>query len=188
MPRVSRPLLALDVGIDLAAGLTRRGAAVVRTGVRVARPFAGLVLRPAKASPTLLPYAQLTAMAERGRVIRDRGEEQASAALNYLIPVVLDAVLDKVDMNAIAAKIDLNAVIGRLDLGTIAREVIEGIDLPELIRESSGAMASETVVGVRLRGIEADERISRIIDRVILRRRGRDALVDDREAGPDVVG
>jgi hypothetical protein len=176
VPRESRPLLALDVGIDVAAALARGGVTVVRTGVRVARPFAGLVLRPARSSPAFVPSTRLAAMAGRGRAIRDRGEQQANAALSYVMPIVVNAVLDK---------IDLTAVVSRLDLNSIAREVIEGIDLPEIIRESSGAMASETVVGVRMRGIEADERISRLVDRVILRRRGRDALVADREAGPD---
>ena len=91
--------------------------------------------------------------------------------------VDLDPIVARVDVDAIAAKIDLDAIVARLDIVGIAREVIDEIDLPEIIRESSGSMASETVVGVRMRGIEADERISRIVDRVILRRHGRDASV-----------
>ncbi len=78
-----------------------------------------------------------------------------------------------VDVNAIAAKLDVGEFIARIDLTGIANQVLEEIDLPDIIRESSGAMASETVVGVRIRGIEADERINHVFDRILFRRRDR---------------
>jgi hypothetical protein len=87
--------------------------------------------------------------------------------------IPIDRILNRIDIDAIAARIDIDAIIARIDVSGIARQVIDDIDLPEIIRESSGAMASETVVGVRMRGIEADERINRIVDRVLLRRHGR---------------
>ena len=247
---VRRAPMAVDVGLDVAATVTRLGAAVVATGAQLGRPLAGLVLRPPLISRRYWPQTKLLEMAERGREIRVRRDEQAKAVLNYLVPVVLEAVLNRVDLtqlvldrveitslvdsvdvdaiaarldldaivdrvpidrvvsrvdvdgivasvdidpivarvdvDAIAAKIDLDAIVARLDIVGIAREVIDEIDLPEIIRESSGSMASETVVGVRMRGIEADERISRIVDRVILRRHGRDAVVAER--GPDSDG
>ena len=42
---------------------------------------------------------------------------------------------------------------------SIAREVVYEIDLPEIIRESTGIVTSEAVVGVRMQGIQADERV-----------------------------
>ena len=244
-----RAPLALDVGLDVAATVTRLGAAVIATGAQLGRPLAGFVLRPPLVSRRYWPQTQLFAMAERGKEIRDRGDQQAKAVVSYLVPVVLEAVLNRIDLtqlvldrveierlvdsvdadaiaakldldaivdrvpidrvvarvdvdgivasvdvdpivarvdvDAIAAKIDLDAIVARLDIVGIAREVIEEIDLPEIIRESSGAMASETVVGVRMRGIEADERISRIVDRVIMRRHGRNALVVEQGSDTD---
>ena len=75
------------------------------------------------------------------------------------------------DIDAIAARIDVEAIIGRVDLVTLVEEVITTIDLPEIIRQSSGSMAYATVRGVRMRGIEADEVVERLVDRLRLRRR-----------------
>jgi hypothetical protein len=88
--------------------------------------------------------------------------------------VDLGPIVDRVDVDRVAERIDLDAVIARLDLAELARTVIEEIDLPEIIRESSGSMASETVRGVRIQGIEADAAVSRAVDRILLRRRARD--------------
>jgi hypothetical protein len=64
----------------------------------------------------------------------------------------------------------VNAVLARIDLVGIAEEVIDAVDLPEIIRESTGSMASETVRGARMQGIHADEAVGRAVDRILLRR------------------
>ena len=87
--------------------------------------------------------------------------------------VDLDAIVAGVDIDAIAARIDIDAVIARIDLVGIAQEVIDEIDLPEIIRESTGSMASETVRGVRMQGIAGDEALGRVVDRILLRRKAR---------------
>jgi hypothetical protein len=55
----------------------------------------------------------------------------------------------------------------------IAEEVVNGIDLPEIIRESTGSMASDVVRDARMQSIDADVAIARVVDRVIRRRRAR---------------
>ena len=84
--------------------------------------------------------------------------------------VDLDALMTDVDIDAIAARIDVDAIIGRVDLVTLVQDVIVAIDLPEIIRQSTGSIASETVRGVRMRGIEADGAVERLVDRLRLRR------------------
>ncbi|SOD74817.1 hypothetical protein SAMN05892883_4009 [Jatrophihabitans sp. GAS493] len=229
----------VDIGIDVAAGVTRTALAVTRTGLRVTRPLVGVLLRPPLIAPRYWPQTRLAAMAERGREIRTARERQSEELLNEIVPVVVNMVLDRldltqlvldrvqierivdnvdldaivatvdldaivdrvpidrvidrvdideivasvdiapviarVDIDGIAAKIDLDAIIGRVDILGIAQDVIDGVDLPEIIRDSTGAVASETVVGVRMRGIEADERVNRIVDRLMLRRNGRNS-------------
>jgi hypothetical protein len=95
-----------------------------------------------------------------------------------------DAVARRVDLDAIIERLDLTeivlqrvnldvlvpAVIDRIDLAALAEEVIDEIDLPEIIRESTGSMASETVEGVRMQSIAADEAVGRVVDRLLLRR------------------
>jgi hypothetical protein len=82
-------------------------------------------------------------------------------------------VVARVDLDAVAARLDIDAVVNRLDLVALANEVVEGIDLPGIIRESSGSMASEVVRGVRLQGVEADEAIARTLGRFLPGRRPR---------------
>jgi hypothetical protein len=87
--------------------------------------------------------------------------------------VNLDQIMARVDVNAVVSTVDIPAIISRVDLGSIVNQVIDEVDLPEIIWESSGGMASATVVGVRMQGRTADERIDRIVDRVLRRRRDR---------------
>jgi len=87
----------------------------------------------------------------------------------------LDRIVERVDVDAVAGRIDIERVVGRLDLAAIANEVIEAVDLPEIIRESSGAMASESIEGLRVQGMNADEVVAKVVDRMLRRRTGRDA-------------
>lgn len=105
----------------------------------------------------------------------------------------VDAVVDRVDLDAVAQRLDIEAILDRMDLTAVvlrrvdlealvtavlarvdliglAQEVIDGVDLPELIRESTGSMASDGVREVRMHGIAADEAVGRAVDRLLLRR------------------
>jgi hypothetical protein len=84
--------------------------------------------------------------------------------------VDVDAVVATVDLDAAAARLDVDAIIDRVDLVGLAREVIAAIDLPEIIRESTGSMASETLRGVRMQSISGDDAIARVVERVRLHR------------------
>jgi hypothetical protein len=96
--------------------------------------------------------------------------------------VDLDAAVTGVDIDAIAGRLDIEAVLARVDLVTLVEEVIAAIDLPAIIRDSSGSMASETVRGARMTGITVDEAISRTIERHVFRGR-RSARKDDADRG-----
>jgi len=90
----------------------------------------------------------------------------------------LNAVLDRLDLTAIVLdRVDLDtlvtAVLGRIDLVRLTEDVMEAVDLPEIIRESTGSMASDTVRGARMRGIAADEAVGRVMDRLLARRNRR---------------
>ncbi len=83
----------------------------------------------------------------------------------------VDAVVARADLDAAVARVDIDAVIDRVDLVGIVEEVLDVIDLPGIIRDSTGSMASETVRGVRMTGISADDAISKAVDRALWRRR-----------------
>jgi hypothetical protein len=87
---------------------------------------------------------------------------------------VVDAVIDQIDLTGIVLeRVDLvkvaDAVLDQMDLIAVANEIIDGVDLPGIIRESTGSMASETVQGVRMQGIGADQAVGRAVDRLLLR-------------------
>ncbi len=95
--------------------------------------------------------------------------------------VDLDAVVAGVDLDAVAARLDIDAVIERIDLAGLAEEVIAEVDLPGIIRGSTGSMASDTVTGVRMQSISGDQAVARAVDRLRLRRSRREAA----NGGPD---
>ena len=85
--------------------------------------------------------------------------------------VDLDAAVRGVDIDAIAGRLDIEAVLARVDLVAMVEDVLAAIDLPAIIRDSSGSMASETVRGARMTGITVDDAISRAIERHVFRGR-----------------
>ena len=52
--------------------------------------------------------------------------------------VDLDAAVEGVDIDAIAGRLDIDAVIDRIDVVAMVEEVIAAIDLPAIIRDSTG--------------------------------------------------
>lgn len=107
------------------------------------------------------------------RVQLGRVVEAALDAMD-LTAVVLDRVeLDRV-VTVVLDGMDLTELVrNRVDLPALADEVIEQVDLPDIIRESSTGVASDVVQGARMGALDADERVSRLVDRLLLRRRER---------------
>jgi len=104
----------------------------------------------------------------------------------------LDAVAARLDVDAVALRLDLDAVIARIDLVGLAEQVIDAIDLPEIIRESTASVTSDVVRGVRMQGIAGDEAVGRALERVFVRRgrRGRREPAADAppvDLGPDAI-
>ena len=101
--------------------------------------------------------------------------------------VDIEKIVERVDLNSVAARLDVEAIVRRVDLAAIAREVIDQldlasiatdvideIDLPQIVRESTGSMATETVEGVRVQTMSADRAVSRFVDRLLGREGERD--------------
>jgi hypothetical protein len=83
--------------------------------------------------------------------------------------VDLQRIIDRIDVDGVVARADLDAVVAKLDLIELAEYVVEGIDLPGIIRSSTGSMASEGLREVRRQGIGADERVAHVVDRLLHR-------------------
>jgi hypothetical protein len=87
----------------------------------------------------------------------------------------LDGLVATVDLDAVAARLDVEAVIDRVDLVGLAETIVAGIDLPEIIRDSTGVVASDTVREVRMQSISGDDAVARVVDRLLLRHHDRRA-------------
>jgi hypothetical protein len=202
-----------------AAGLTVE---LATAAIRAAESAAEIVL-PALSwfsSPSVVRKrigvveAAASRLNERWSEARPRSEEIAGAFAGELLPQIVDAALDhldltelvleRVDLDAIVAKVDLEAVVARIDVNEIAkgidveaiveridlvglsRYVIDELDLLELIRQSTETMAVEAAEGVRGQSLNADRYVSALVDRVLRRTRGRDdGSPDPPSAGDD---
>jgi hypothetical protein len=105
----------------------------------------------------------------------------------------VDQVLDRMDLTSVVlTRVDLDAlvtaILGHIDMIGLAEEIIDGVDLSEIIRESTGTMASDTVQGVRMQGILADDAISHAMDRLLLRRRRRGTEAPSEQPVPGAAG
>lgn len=192
---------AVAAGRDTAFRAAEYGAAVVGATARLAwlasAPLRALVplryqavARDVGATVEAEVRRRLTELAVRGETERRRQAVQASELLDRLVPLVvaevvaridltrlvtenvdLDAVAARVDVDAIADRVDTDRIVERLDLAAITDQVLDEIDLPEIMRSSTGSLASNVVVGVRKRGIDADDAVAGIVDRLLRRDR-----------------
>jgi hypothetical protein len=194
------PAAALGLGLE---AQRRSLDAAVALGARLAPPLSAAA-RPAAAlagRPLAVAWRRLDldGWAARGLAEQRRNQQAAAEAASQLVGAIVAAVLDEVDLDgvvarvdldaiaaridldAIAARIDLNAIVSRLDLAGLTEQVIDEVDLGEIIRESSGTMATETVDALRVQGMRADHLLSRLVDRVLLRK-------GERPTGSGAVG
>jgi hypothetical protein len=96
--------------------------------------------------------------------------------------VDVDAVVDRADLDRAADRLDVDRVIARTDVAGLARYVVEEIDLPALMRVSTGSVTAEMVRSVRDQGADADRAVERVVDRLLHRTGRRTATATDRYA------
>jgi hypothetical protein len=184
--------------VDVSLAVASKGVGLVVGAGRIAglmaRPFVRVIASPPGVPHRYRPATRIDVLAQQGRVTRAQITQATTDVIAEVLPTVVNQVLDQIDLTtmvvdhvdlakiidsvdiaAVVQHIDIEAIVSQMDLGGLANQVIEEVDLPGLIRQSSGAMASESIVGVRTQGIEADEWVNRVVDRVLMRRGDRAA-------------
>jgi hypothetical protein len=170
--------------LDLAVGVSGHGlstaAAAGRGVVSAGRPLIHLALRPPVLAHRHQPATWLENLSRQGDRQRDELTRQVAALLDFLVPRLVDQVLRRVDaaqlvheyvdLDEIISDVDLDSVLGRVDKVALVREVIDELDLPELIRESTSTVASDSVRGLRMHSISGDDAIARAVARLRARR------------------
>jgi len=150
-PPSREAILVLDAAVGASLLAAAAALTVGRRVRRAVRPVAVVVLRPPMLTERYQAGTWLDGLARRGGQGRDEVERQVSAALDRMVPAVVDAVVQ------------------RIDLAGLAEGVIAEVDLAELIRQSTGSVASDTVRGVRMQGISGDEAVGRAVGRLRVR-------------------
>ena len=198
-PVESRALGVLDLTIGVAAtgidGIARGVREVSRVAAPPARAATGAAIGAAQAVAGRIPADRADQLRDSGRILRITTEAVVTDRVKALIAILVNAVLDqidltdlvitRVDLDRVVLHVDVDAVAARLDLLGLAEYVVDGIDLPKIVRDSTGSVASEGVRGVRMQSIEADEALAKFVDRLILRRRARRTAVEANGAEPN---
>ncbi|WP_432875011.1 hypothetical protein ACQPYH_23265 [Kribbella sp. CA-245084] len=162
-PATQDVIVVLDAAVGAAAlaaavaqSVGRRvGGVLSPVGRRVGgvlNPVAVVIMRPPMLAERYQMATWLEGLAKRGGQERTELGRQLSVALDRMVP-------------AVAAE-----VLARIDMAGLAEGVIAEVDLAEMIRQSTGSVASDTVRGVRLQGISGDEAVGRVVARLRLRR------------------
>jgi hypothetical protein len=201
-------LAAADVAIGIGDGAVGFARSVLRLG----RPLLDSLTSPlTSAARTAAPLADragqawpqpwLRQAAVRGRQDREALTSAVAGLVLARVPGLTNALLNQLDLTALVAeRVDINAVAARIDVDAIAQRVdviaildrtdpdaltrylVEELDLPAIIQSSTGSIMSDAVHDVRMQSISADERLSRAVDAMLLRRHPR------RKAAPGAAG
>ncbi len=84
---------------------------------------------------------------------------------DLLTRIDIDALLERIDMDALLERVDVDGIIKRVDLQALMAD----IGLQDIVRQSTGVLASDSVKLVRVRTMNADVLLSRFIDRILHR-------------------
>ena len=118
-------------------------------------------------------------------LLRDEVTRQLAEALDVVVPAAVEQVLQRLDLTAIVEQhVDIEEIVESIDLAAITNQIMEEIDLPEIIRQSTGSVASETLRGVRMQAISADDAVSKLSERFRLRRARQVPALPAGPAGP----
>jgi hypothetical protein len=159
--------LVTGAALGVAFETMRWGARALETMARTAELMLGLSPRPAFVQQ---PFERAAGVAEgfdaRWREQRPRDEEAATAFLHLLVPQIVDAVLDQVDLNEVVrSHIEVDRLIDDVDIG----RVVERLDLDEIVgRVDLNAIVQRLDLNAVVDRLSIDEIADRIdVNRVV---------------------
>ena len=151
-----------------------------RPGSGAANPLGAVVDISASAMFALFTVAEQTVSSTVSTVANSA---LVNSALDKVVPYAVNAVigrmnlteivLDRVDIDEIVAQADLEKIIDRLPLIDLANYIIDEIDLPQIIRQSTGGIATDAMNTTRMQAIDADDLVQKVVDTIMLRRKAR---------------
>ena len=119
------------------------------------------------------------ALSRRGEDVLAQNLEPLRALITVVAVQIVDRVLAELDLTALVRErvdidavvrdvdIDIDAIIARIDLVGLADAVIDGVDLPRIIRDSTTSVTADVMTDVRNQGERADDMVSGLVDRML---------------------
>lgn len=88
---------------------------------------------------------------------------------------IVNGVVRELDINAIVTQVDIDALMKRVDVDAIVKRVdiaaiVDEIGLEDIVRQSTGVLASDSVKLVRVRTMNGDVLLSNFVDRLLHRK------------------
>jgi hypothetical protein len=176
-PASGIPLIA-GAAIGVALEGARWGARAATTMYRSAELFFSLVTSPGFVQEPLRQAGdRLGALDARWREQRPRDEDAAASFLRLLVPQVVDAALDQIDLNELVVErieldrvidgLDLDRAIGRVDIGAI----VSRLDLDAIVeRIDVRAVVERVPIDDIVSRLDLDAIVARVdIDQVVRR-------------------
>jgi len=181
---------APDAAFAVLRGVQRAAFSIVGVAMRV--PLVAvrtLVDAPVVRGPLENLETHVGAIATRGAAQRRHDVGQVGAFVRRVEPAVarvferavdllpIEALLARVDVDALVRGVDVDALITRIDLPRLVSEVLAGIELGDLIHDSTTSIAADARDTVRVQAMSVDGRLAALVDRLVRRRRERDLVV-----------
>ena len=114
------------------------------------------------------------ALSRRGEDVLAQNLEPLRALITVVAVQIVDRVLAELDLTALVReRVDIDAVVrdvdidARIDLVGLADAVIDGVDLPRIIRDSTTSVTADVMTDVRNQGERADDLVSGLVDRML---------------------
>ena len=142
-----------------------------------ARTLTGAGTRAVAEAAAAIAAAIVPAVVERIDVNALIGRVDVEAVVAR-VPV--DEIVARIDLNRVLATVDVDELVGRVDIAAVAREALEGIDIGEIVQESTAGIATDTMEAVRVQAMNADDLLARIVDRLLGRHGPRHVALERR--------
>ena len=88
--------------------------------------------------------------------------------------VDIDALLERIDIDAIVQRVDIGAILDQVDIDAIVQRIdlqalVADLGIEDIVRQSTGVLASDSVKLVRVRSMNGDVLLGRFVDRLLRR-------------------
>lgn len=126
------------------------------------------------AAPIRALHAWLSHLDERFRDEQAQRAEKAAEFIAQVGPETTSELLSRVDMNMVLSDVDMDAlvervtverVLERVDINSVVSDVITELDTANLLREGTGAIASDTLDSIRTLPGAAGRMAGRVVRR-----------------------